>query len=228
MVAGMADIYTSFSQHRHDSERNDPLPYLTLHDFEAFGTSIRQVSSASLVVYTPYLSNTRFLEQWHEHTSQHNDWLQIGQNFHHAATDKSALRASPALMSPSVYVYDDYDNPVMATEAPFCPVWQMSPPPANAAAVQLDLYHTLPAFAALLEHVRTTNTIALSAPIKELSEYEYLPLPVNTDISIPSSLLMQPIASSLDPARAQFVAAVSAVMPWTVYFENVSSGRCFC
>ena len=229
MVSGMADIYTSFSHHRDDTDQQDPLPYLTLHDFEAFGTGVREVSRASLVFYTPYLSNLRFLEQWNEHTSQHNDWIQIGRDFHKSSHANSNLAAFRDLISPNVYVYDDSNRPTKATEAPFCPVWQMSPPPADAAAIQLDLFHTLPVFAGLLDHVRTTNMITLSAPIEELSQYEYLPLPMDDGIDryTPSSLLMQPIASSLDPTRAHFVAAVSAVMPWTVYFENVSSS-CSC
>ena len=208
----MAQIYTSFS-----NASDQTLPFVTLADFEAFGQGVRRGSSASLVFYTPYLETEDARGEWVNHARAHSNWIEQG----HAFYPESNYDASDKLMTPQIWKFSHFygQEPIPQLDLegpPYAPLWQMSPPPPDASRVNLNLFRQSSDFGDLLQSVRKSGLVTLSPPSLPVVEMLGSALP-QADVMAPSSILLEPVFNVV----ADFVGAVSAVVPWTVYFDNV-------
>ena len=222
MTAGMAQIYTSFS---HD--REEALPFVTLADFEAFGQGVRRGSSASLVFYTPYLETEDARKDWVNHSQEHSRWIEQGHAFY---ANSNYSSPDHQLMTPQIWKFSHYfgqePTPEMDLEGPpYAPLWQMSPPPPDASRINLNLMRQSGDFEALMQSVRSSGLVTLSPPSLPVVELLGSALPPDVATTTPSSILLGPVFNAV---VANFVGAISVVVPWSVYFANVGVPSVCC
>ncbi|CAB9511970.1 Receptor-type guanylate cyclase gcy [Seminavis robusta] len=148
---------------------NSTWPFVTIPFFEVYGRNIRSAPTSDMVISAPLVSEEE-RAAWEDYTTKNHGWILEGNNI--SATpdlqtihdDQLKGRSSSAdthngTIIPYIHIglTDEGVQPVPAGQGPYCPVWQVSPPPAdNAHIVNLDLF-SYPEVANLYSRVAITE-----------------------------------------------------------------------
>lgn len=127
------NVFTSFemlaavypSQAR---KSNETMPYVTIDDFDAIASRVRQISKASYVFFKAILSGMDEVDRWNDYTAGNKHWIAEGRPFATYENDEVISDVFP------LYVFwPEADNkvPVNSSGKTYCPLWQFSPVPAS-------------------------------------------------------------------------------------------------
>jgi hypothetical protein len=79
IVLGIQTMASLFPAIAH--ENGQILPFASFQDYEAFGSGTRQITRATLIAYTPFLSSDLQLAMWSAFMVNHTDWIPHGRDF---------------------------------------------------------------------------------------------------------------------------------------------------
>jgi hypothetical protein len=197
------------------TETNTELPFMNIKDFEAFGIATRDITTAKLIAYTPFIKDPVKRDEWKDFSAVHANWIVDGHSFYPDSEDKVA-QLEP--ISSAIYRLDDQGDAVLdLTQGPYFPAWQMSPPPTDTEIVNFN-YASDEVFAKLATYVSETGESILSEPF-DMRNVFGTSAPGSDDG--PLSILLQPVLNSFSPETASVTGHIAAVIPWVSYLSNV-------
>jgi CHASE domain len=193
------------------SKSYEEMPIVTLDGFEQLAAGFRNVSKTSVIQYNPLLRSASELEKWNAYAPNHSSWIPQGRR----NVDYSNLEVSDRYIP---YVAAPDSNGTIKKQAgdgPFCPIWQISPVPANVQLINYDSY-SFPPTRVSFEHIVATQKASLSPPVPEIRTY------YNIEAKGPVSLLTQPVFNEVDNGQArEVVGFLTGYLAWQRIFENV-------
>ena len=112
------------------------------------------------------------------------------------------------------YIFQAGDNTSDSNEGPWEPVWQMSPPPLDSRAINLDL-RSIPSVV-LLETATDTLGHGLMGDVRD-------DFAADQEKGGPQSLLVQPIFESIytPQTHSRIVGHVFSIVTWDAYFLDL-------
>jgi hypothetical protein len=191
-------------------------PLVTLPNFEVFAQAARTATGAPIMAYTPFVWDDDARSKWQSYSEREQGWLKYAAAFDPAldATTLEPIKTNLWLRN---------GNGVAMTDPgpdPYAPVWQVSPP--DPGIVNFNLASDISVEAWMGAQVNGTSFSFLSEPI-----FATALLGVNSeqvqDNPVPTSLAILPVAASLLEPPQDVTGALVAVIPWTTFFENVST-----
>jgi CHASE domain len=193
------------------SKSSEVMPIVTIDGFEPLAAGFRNVSKTSVIQYNPLLRSASELEKWNAYAPNHSSWITQGRR----DVDYGNLEVSDMFIP---YVAGPDSNGTLKKQAgdgPFCPIWQISPVPANVQLINYDSY-AFPATRVSFEHIVATQKASLSPPVPEIRTY------YNIEAKGPVSLLTQPVFNEVDHGQArEVVGFLTGYLAWQRIFENV-------
>jgi hypothetical protein len=197
------------------TETNTELPFMNIKDFEAFGITTREITTAKLIAYTPFIKDTVKRDEWKDFSGGNANWIVDGHSFY---SDSEGKVAQLEPISSAIYRLDNQGDAVLdLTLGPYFPAWQMSPPPTDTEIVNFN-YASDEVFAKLATYVSETGESILSEPF-DMKNVFGTSAPGSDDG--PLSIFLQPVFNSFNPEIASMTGHIAAVIPWVSYFSNV-------
>ena len=185
-------------------------PYFNVKDFEALAMVARNKTGIDMIAYAPMILDDSMREEWEVFTLLSDSWIQQGYDLNPQVSYDNA----PDIRG---YIWQlDQDETAVSSprnSAPYAPLWQMSPPPKDARAVVNFDVTTLPLLAAMMQWTLQHGEPELSRPLD--ADVQFFDL---SDESY--SIFMQPVKDEYGPS-ASVVGHLLALIPWTVYFEDI-------
>jgi hypothetical protein len=117
--------------------RSMEFPLYVMPTFEVLGASVREQSAAEVVAFCPVVETDMQLAAWIDFSVTEQGWLESSVETVTRGGDSSEYQV--ANITP--VVYDSTVNGTSATSGsgPFLPLWQLSPPPFQPNAINLNM-----------------------------------------------------------------------------------------
>jgi Adenylate and Guanylate cyclase catalytic domain len=196
-------------------------PFHTQGNFETFGQSFLQGSSATLVSWSPLVRGEADRSAWGRYSAANDAWVEQGLEWQ-VQNQGLEMPSGPFEVPDAIYTKDSSDRQSTATgNGPFAPVWQMAGAPISPSVVNFDLLSD-DIVGTTMNGVINQGTQAFSKVIYDSSFY-YGASALTTDkdgnpIPMPQGFLVTPLHSR--PSTDDVVGLVVAVLSWSSFFEK--------
>jgi len=198
-------------------------PYVTFFNYELSARQWIRTSGADFMGFVPLVPR-QVLPQWDGYSVDNQGW--INRSFQIEGEDRPSTDPIPS----NVYRFEDIDGALVtvgesSTEGQYqtiAPVWEMSPPPANASAVN---YNALSAswFQAPYETMMQLNSTGLGDATAAVALLDLTLEDENDgDSKEPYSMLATPIYNSTSAATgvAEPVGLIWTIVRWDKYLDG--------
>jgi hypothetical protein len=193
-------------------------PLVTVLNFEVFAQVARTATGAPVMAYTPFVWDDDARSKWLSYSERMQGWLEYA-----AAFDPALDARTLEPIKTNLWLRNGNGNGVAMTDpgpGPYAPVWQVSPP--DPAIVNFNLASDISVEAWMGAQVNGTSFSFLSEPIFATALLGVSSEQVQ-DNPVPTSLAILPVAAGLLEPPQDVTGALVAVIPWTTFFENVST-----
>ena len=196
-------------------------PFYTHPDFEVLGNSLREVSGAQLISWSPIVDGFEDRVLWETYSSANIGWLDDGLSWI-AKQKGNPHPEGPKTISPHIYSLNSVDQLIKEEgDGPFAPVWQMAAAPSDSTIVNFDLLSEA-VYERCLKIMKNSNGAILSEVVDASSLYGSAAISEPAkELPDPQSLVLSPIYDDHSPLTSSVVGVVSAVLSWDVYFKNL-------
>jgi hypothetical protein len=196
-------------------------PYYTHPDYEVFGNSIRNVSGAQLVSWSPVVAGSEKKKLWGTYSVENDVWVREGLIWS-AENEGVAMPLPPYDIPNEIYRYNSEGvNVDESGDGPFVPVWQMAGAPSEPSVVNFNLMTDI-VFHQSFSFSRDNETPVLSRIVDASKLYgSAAVVDPEDDMPDPQSLMVTPVYSDYSTDSREVVGCVVAVLPWDVYFKDL-------
>lgn len=196
-------------------------PFYTHPDFEVLGNSLREISGAQLVSWSPIVDGFEKRNLWETYSNANKKWVDDGLAWI-ATKEGQAHPEGPHDIPSHIYSRNSVGQTVNEEgSGPFAPVWQMAAAPNDTSIVNFDLMSDA-VYERCLKTAKEINGAILSEVVDARSLYGTASIadPAK-ELADPQSLVLTPIYDGHSAETSFVVGAVTAVLSWDVFFKNV-------
>ena len=202
---------------------NASWPFYTQGNFETFGQSFLQASSADLVSWSPIVRGDTDRQSWGQYSvDQGGAWIEQGLMWQ-AVNEGLDSPKGPFEVPDTIYMKDDSGQRLATGNGPFVPVWQMAGAPTSPSVVNFDLLSD-EVFATTFRGLINEKSQVFSTVIHDASLYYGASAKSKDDEGksvddMPQGLLMTPLTSPTALDEDVF-GVVVAVLSWNTFFQK--------
>jgi len=205
LLGVLAKIITSWS-----SNSGTNFPNFTLPDFEQFASGTRDLTRASLLVYSPLVEDAD-RPGWEAYSVANQNWIDTSLSF-------ASKPNSTQLITDFIYRREGVTNVAETNLPKYSPVWQMSPPPEDVSIINYNLLNN-PAFQRLVDYTNTKRKAALSEVLNP--EGLFGSASAENELEEPQSIMVLAVHEQPNYPQSRIVGHLVAVLPWGAFFYDV-------
>jgi hypothetical protein len=232
-IRTMVDLFPTIAR-----EAGETLPFVTMDNFESFGSDIRVVSKAPVIAFTPLLKTKADLVSWNAYSLNHTDWVARGRDFipegegnavakkpidehaeEHGDDQPEEIELTDEITK-YVYVIDSTGQPVPEDgSGPFTPIWQTTPVPSSTSMINFNMASNL-MFRSLLNYSLATGQPILSEPTNLADVFGNALSDIDGSHL---SIFLHPVFDGFEhEEEREIVGSLVTVLPWLEFFDDAS------
>jgi hypothetical protein len=117
--------------------RSVQFPFYVMPTFEVLGASVREQSEAEVIAFCPVVETATQLPAWVDFSVAEQGWLESSVETVTSGGDSSEYQVTN--ITPVVYDSTVNGTGASSGSGPFLPLWQLSPPPFQPNAINLNM-----------------------------------------------------------------------------------------